>query len=202
MAFIPVADTAEVVVTYTYPGNKLVKNVYNVREASIVSWDPTTLNLLLDTFENWITTEHFQTYAQQVPCTNLSARDLTVVDSYVVERAMSTPGAKASPPLPANVTWAVKAVTGLAGRSFRGRSYFIGLTEADVTDNTVAQAVADSVIDSYNYLMGQLSFGSRNMVVVSRYTGGAPRVTGVATDITSWQYIDRRVDTQRRRLNA
>jgi hypothetical protein len=174
--------------------------VYNVREGSILVWDPTTLNLLIDTFESWVQAEFFINYASTVSLVSILARDLSVVDSFVVERAESVPGAVASAAMPANVTWAVKAVTGLAGRSFRGRSYFVGLAEGDVTENTVNLTRADSIITGYDELMGNLSFGSRQMVVVSRVSLGVPRVTGVATDITEWLYTDRQVDTQRRRL--
>jgi len=195
-------DTAEVVMTYNVGDGRLSKNVFNVREGSILEWDPTTLNLLIDTFEDW--EENTAKSLRSTSCilTGISARNMTEEDSYIVERPLTIAGTVGNPILPANVTFCLKGGTGLAGRSFRSRHYWIGMCENQVVGQTVELSLANGALAAIEQLATDLSFGSRNLVVVSRYHDNAPRETAVITDITSWSYTDRIVDTQRRRLHG
>lgn len=200
MAFIPVPDTAEVVMTYTLSGGAQVKNVYNVREASILTWDTTQLNALVDEFVAWETDEARAIRSNGCTLTTVTARDLTEADSFVVERAVSVAGQVVSPLMPANVTFCVKSTTGLAGRTHRGRTYWVGLAEGQVTNDFVVSTTRDAIRDALNALGTALQALGWALVVVSRQIDNLPRTTGLATDITEWLYIDSRVDTQRRRL--
>lgn len=200
MAFIPVPDTAEVVLTYTGPSGNFLKNVINVREATLVSWTPALLQGVIDIFQAWHNSSAKTRQSNQLLLTSILARDLSVVDSYVVEETMSVPGSIASPMMPANVTFCVKGLTGFAGRSFRGRTYWVGLAESMVSGDFVLGTDADAIVGSMNVLRTTLNTQGITTVVVSRQTGGVPRATGVATDIINYAKTDNRVDTQRRRL--
>jgi hypothetical protein len=203
MGFVPVPDVAEVVMEYTLLGGNKAVNVFNVREAMITSWTQAILDDLIDIFSAWETNTARALRSNQVILTGIRARDMTEQNGLVVERAVSITGTIASAAMPANVTLAIKANTGFAGRSFRGRSYWIGLTEANVTGDFVATTAGNQIVAGMNTLrtniQGSLLLTAR-MVVVSRVANGAPRQTGIATDITSWSLNDYRVDTQRRRL--
>jgi hypothetical protein len=200
MPFIPVPDTAEVVLTFTGPNGNFMKNVINVREATLVSWTPALLQGVIDLVQNWHNTTAKLRQSNQISLVSILARDLNTVDSFVVEETMTVVGSVASPAMPANVTFCVKGLTGLAGRSFRSRTYWIGLAESMVAGDFVATVDADAIVAAMNTLRANLNTQGINPVVVSRFTNGAPRVTGVATDISNYAKTDNRVDTQRRRL--
>lgn len=200
MAFIPVPATAEFVLSFTGPNGNIMKNVLNIREATLVDWTPTLLQGVIDLLQSWHSTTADTWQSNQVALTNILGRDLSAPDSYVVEENMNQAGASATPVLPANVTFCVKALTGFAGRSFRGRLYWIGLYEGGVAGDFVADVTATGIVAAMNTLRTQLNTQGMTPVVVSRVSNGVPRVTGVATDIISYSKTDNRVDTQRRRL--
>lgn len=109
--------------------------------------------------------------------------------------------------LPMNVSFSVGFNTAQRGRSFRGRNFFIGLAESQVTGNQVNGGVIAAIVDAYELLLGSpfTDFGAWS--VASRFSGvdpttgkPIPRVTGIATPIISVSASDSIVDSQRRRL--
>lgn len=103
--------------------------------------------------------------------------------------------------MPNNVSFAIKFGTGLAGRSYRGRFYHIGFSEAMVADNVIITGNANQIRDAFPTLAGDLGAVGLEHVVVSKQLNGVPRTVGVATKITTYSYTDLRVDTQRKRLS-
>jgi hypothetical protein len=110
-------------------------------------------------------------------------------------------------PLPNNVTLTVSFRTANRGRSFRGRNYVVGLGETQVAGNTVAPSVITAFDGIYSQLLASPVAAIATWVVVSRFSGvdpvtkePIPRVTGIATPITSVTVVDNVVDSQRRRL--
>jgi len=112
----------------------------------------------------------------------------------------SDPGEIASPSMPGNVAFAVKFETGHTGRSARGRNFVSGLTEAAVTGNFLSEAYADAFRDAYISIGTALNAGGYPQVVVSRYSGGVKRTTGLTLPVTVISYSDLAVDSQRGRL--
>lgn len=202
MAFIPIEDVAEVVMSYRFPGGNVAKNVFNVREAGLGGWDAASLTSLTDTFIDWETNTAKTLRSNQVVCFSVAARDLSTQAGAVIERGVNIVGAANNFMLPAQVTLAVKSVTGFAGRSFRGRHYWIGLWETSVSGDFVDTTVANNIVAALNTLRTLLPNGTptSRLVVASRYANGQPRAAGVANDILTYQLVDNRVDTQRRRL--
>ena len=202
MAFIPIEDVAEVIMSYRFPGGNVAKNVFNVREAGLGGWDAASLTSLTDEFIAWETDTAKLSRSNEVTCFNVTARDLSTQAGAVIERGVNIVGAATNPMLPAQVTLAVKAVTGFAGRSFRGRHYWIGLWETSVVGDFVISAAATGIVAALNTLRTALPNGTptARLVVASRYANGQPRAAGIANDILTYQLVDNRVDTQRRRL--
>lgn len=110
-------------------------------------------------------------------------------------------GGQTSPTLPANNSFAIKFQTGFTGRSARGRNYVTALTEGDVTTNFLSTTRANAIRDAYISIATALNAGGYPHVVVSRYTGGAKRTTGLTLPVTVIAYSDLRVDSQRGRLS-
>jgi len=108
-------------------------------------------------------------------------------------------GAQTSPGLPGHTTLVMTHRTALRGRSFRGRTYMPGLTEDGVVGNTVEAARSLALGTAFNDFMADVTGAGYVFVIASRYTGNAPRVTGLATPVTSSGFRDNIVDSQRRR---
>ena len=66
---------------------------------------------------------------------------------------MPLPGALDTPRLPMNVTVAVKWTTGMRGRSFRGRTYHVGLFDGCVQNDTVKPDTLGALVTGYTALL-------------------------------------------------
>ena len=129
-------------------------------------------------------------------------KDLTTQNAPGIEytAGMPLPGDRNAPILPMNVTAAVKLLTGLRGRSYRGRLYYVGLCESDVTGDKVNGDVVVDILGRYETLLAvKYAPNDGDWVVVSRWSGLAPRPAGVTTVITGFG-MDEVIDSQRRRL--
>jgi hypothetical protein len=103
----------------------------------------------------------------------------------------------------ANVAFCIKRLSGLTGRSARGRIYLPGLsTGMFVSVNHVSTTYANALVTTMNGITEAALLVGWTPVIVSRYTGGVKRTHGVTFPITSWSYTDTRVDTQRGRLTT
>lgn len=203
MPFIPIAGGAEVVLTCkNISTGNIMKNVFGVKNRLAPTWGTTELNTLLGVVNAWWTATVKPLVSNEIALINTLARDLHVEDSFFVENVVNVPGTLVSPAMPANVTLAVKFLTGLAGRSNRGRQYWIGLAESQVAGDFVLPTPGAAIAAAYNTLKTNLTAGTNgDLAVLSRYHNGAPRTIGVATLVTAIGTTDLRVDTQRRRLN-
>lgn len=114
-----------------------------------------------------------------------------------------TVGTMGGAPLPNVNTLAIKFTTNRRGRSYTGRNYWPGLSEAVVTGNVVSDDLADAIVALYSQLIVWLPDDfppGWTWSVLSRYTGGEPRIVGEEEPITAVSTTDRIIDTQRRRL--
>lgn len=200
MAFIPVPNVAEVAVHYLYNGEEAV-NVFHVEfPAPPTSGD---LNAACQAIRDWWANSLQANVTNLVSMEFMTARDLTVSNgvSIIYNDGLPISGGAVVPSLPSNVTLAVKWGTGLAGRSFRGRTYHVGLGESQVNQNTIDSGTLTNYRNGYTDLITDITVSGGVLVVVSRYSNNAPRVTGIATPITT-ATIEPTVDTQRRRLRS
>ena len=110
-------------------------------------------------------------------------------------------GGNATVALPGGTTTAAKHATGVRGRSFRGRSYVVGLAQNDVASGLVVVARRDAIQAAFNTLRTNLAADAAGdqLVVVSFMENGVWRAQGVATPVVS-SSAHQNVDSQRRRL--
>lgn len=145
--------------------------------------------------------------------------DITTLDITVRAVEPSTPAAYVytTPPLPAGAVtvgsagdllppqaaWVVKWSTGLAGRSYRGRTYFSGLSEGLQASGVWTSAnvtFMDTNLTAFlaRYRKTAGVNGDWGLVVISRVNNGVVRPTPIGTEITG--FTSRTiVYTQRRR---
>lgn len=130
-------------------------------------------------------------------------RHLGTANPYTATVADSAPqfGDKTSPALPNNVTICASLRSDLAGRSYRGRTYLIGLTEGDVAVNAVTPAELTAWADAIVDMAAAIELAAEVFwVILSLFSNGVPRVTGNVRGVDTVLFTNSTVDSQRRRL--
>jgi hypothetical protein len=199
MPFVPIPSTIRVEVVYSWDG-QICENVFHVSTPNAIN--EAELDAVQEIFKDWYETYLSTTQSQTVSLVKYIVLDAS--DQYGVAKEYP-PGLvyqgsiSTTPSLPNNVTFALRWNTGLRGRSFRGRTYHVGLVEGLVTQNAVNNDSLVSIVGSYGELLDMLDASSRSLVVASKFQGNAPRTTGLATPIVTVT-ADGVIDSQRRRL--
>ena len=152
------------------------------------------------------------TLRPSVPTTlSWQGADLTAMDSpgspfLAYNNSGTLAGSGVGGLYPPQVTVCVSLRTGLSGRSYRGRLYFIGLGTGNViTGGLITQATATALANNFNTLRTAMVTAGYALCVLSLYSGKdsngkkIPRAAGIATPVTTIA-VGLRVDTQRRRL--
>jgi len=200
MAFVPVPQVMKVVPEYVYPGGNFAYNTFYVAAESEVVLG--SLEDVVGAVDGWFSEFADLFVANTVKLTRITATDLTEAGGlqYTLDLGAGVPGANVGAVLPANVTIATSFRTGFSGRSNRGRSYWVGLTEGMVTGDFVLDVQAEGIRQAWADLGAALTTLSYTHVVVSYVSNGVPRVTPQIRPVTEYLMVDTRVDTQRRRL--
>lgn len=200
MAFIPVEDVAKLVMGGTLNGVSVSNTFWFYRAAG---WSAISLGDLNDwAIDAWT---EFLLPIQNSAVTMVQAQSYDMQNSFGATIITAFPGSTvggvtATPSLPPNVTLAVKLATAQRGRSGRGRVYFYGLSEGDVSGKTMTGSGAAVVAQAYEDFCTLISTSmTATHGIVSFYTNGAARPEGLFQVVTSYT-ADSRVDTQRRRL--
>lgn len=199
MTFVPFANTAQIEMVFSQSG-QIVENVFHVEKGS--PYDADDLAIAAATFVDWWDTEMQALIPDNVSLNVVRARALDTESGVAIEYTTSLPlvGGNGSNTMPNNVTFAIKWSTGLAGRSYRGRTYHIGVEPSNLVDpNHLSSSAVTGFTAAYSALLTSFTDPDEHLVVASRVNGGAPRVTGVTTEITA-ATINPTLDSQRRRL--
>jgi len=188
---------------YTLHGQTIENVMYFRYEGNPAESDLITLATNLAA---WWADEVAPFLTSQIALTRVDVTELTDATSPVGSFVAPTPipGGLGSQSLPANAALCLSFRTAGRGRSSRGRNYVAGISEDDHQESLIDLTVADGLRDAYatvnGYLQTNILENPPIHVVVSRYTGGSPRVTGLSQPVTNVIYVDRVVDGQRRRL--
>lgn len=202
MAFIAVPNAAMVEIRQTYFGQQIENTLYFEFPSAP---NPTDLQGLADDIDTWFTSQvlsvglvstlvYNETYVTDLA----TATSPTAVSTV---NAGDTGSDNVSAGMPGNVTICMSIRTSSRGRSSRGRNYISGIAEGAVTGNQFSSTLAASLTAAYEQLITTPPTGW-SWVVVSRYSNGAPRATGLKIPVTSVGVVDLNVDSQRRRLTG
>lgn len=199
MPFIPVPNTVQVNVVYLMDDQEVENTLYYEKSTGV---DATDLASLVETLNAFIVSELIPFLGNTIQLIRLVGVLLDAADSllYVSTTGLPVSGGAAGAAAPNNVALCMSLRTGTRGRSFRGRNFIPGIPKDLITENTVGSGSVTAYEEAYNGLIGVAGDDGWQQVVVSRFSGGAPRVTGVTTPITAAFVVDPTVDSQRRRL--
>ncbi len=200
--FIPAANTAELRAIFDTPGGKAM-NVTNWRKAT--PFDKDDLAALIDAYVTAWDAQFSPLQSTAVEMTRVIATDINSENSFQVDRApaISVQGGLAEAPAPNNVTVATKFTTGHAGRSYRGRSYFIGMTDGQHTADQLEAGLADSITSAWTDLVGAIhdSDLGADLVIVSYCSDGAWRTDALVNPVTDIS-TENTIDSMRTRLSG
>jgi hypothetical protein len=198
MAFVPVVNAARVEMVFDQEG-QICENVFHVRGSS--PFDYTSLALLAATFKDWHDINLKTIQVTTCALFKILATALDAEDAPSLEYTTGLPviGTGGSDPLPMNVTVAVKWLTGFRGRSFRGRSYHVGMSRSDTLFSLMNAASIAPFEAAYNALIALITVPGQDLVVVSYVHNKLPRVEPLCTPIVG-AFVEITLDSQRRRL--
>lgn len=202
MAFVPCPGIAELAVV-SIVGDVEATNVFHMDFAQVTPLTALDLeNAAADISAAFVS--HLEVpLSSDVGVLEVRARDLTVqFGAGIVYPVAGNGGSGAATPLPPGSAVVVTWTTGIVGRSFRGRSYLMGLPEGLVDEEgRIAGATHTALGTGATAFIGALDPGALSgaqLCVTSKFHNGAPRATGVSTPITNRQ-VRIHIHSQRRR---
>jgi hypothetical protein len=203
MAFVPLPNTIQANMRFTLDG-EAVENVfhYTVSPAFDLDFATAADELGGELVAAWNTNMKAKVNDEMI-LTEVYLTDQEVQNGEALVYTTGLPltgTVTAQDMLPANCAIVVTKLTAARGRSFRGRTYLCGYSENNqassrwegvyLTDAlTYMESIREPAGATYSFFMA----------VASRFSEGAPRVTGVLTPVTSFR-ADAVVASQRRRL--
>jgi len=202
----PVPDGIRVVMKFTIAGQQC-RNVFHVR--SDVTIDEALLTTCAATFKNaWI--DRLQGFTNALLTFDaVEVTDISVVGGSGIEYTTGLPqtGNTSLAALPNNVTVATKLTTGHVGRSYRGRSYFNGMGQLQLSTDKqhINPDVASQIALFFADLLENLPTDGLHLGIASLYSGvdsdgkPIPRTAPFITDVIGAS-TNLTVDSQRRRL--
>lgn len=198
--FQPVPDTASIELIYEINGGK-AENVFHVKKDT--PFTAIDLVAAAGIFNTWWNAYLKPQQSNDVTLSKIVCKALDTDSSPAIEFTSGLPdtGAINDVAAPGNVTLAVKWSSGLAGRSYRGRTFHIGLCVTQLMRDHVGTTLQEALHDAYVALLDAVSGGDLTLVVVSRFHNNARRTTAVTTPITGVS-VESTLDSQRRRLSG
>jgi len=199
MAFQSVPNCAEVVIR-GLALTKPIANVVGFRFGTLpVEAD---LQQLADTVDAWVGTDYLPLTSNQTTYLVTNARGLTFENDVEAFAATATgPGTQSGSAMPANATLCLTLRTGKTGRSARGRFYAWPFSSSVLVDaQNVLPAYGTALATALNHLKTLAAVDGWQMVVISRFTLGAQRPTGITFAVTAIESRNTLVDSQRGRL--
>jgi len=198
MSFIPFNNTVQLESVYRWEG-QIVENVFNYQTNTV----PTAGNMdalaavwrgLWELYIRPLQSSAVQ--LQSIKVTSLHAQNGPAIE-YTTGLPLSGQGTSAA--VPNNVAVVVKWITANRGRSYRGRTYHLGIPQGSVTGSVLTTGYRTSLVQAYSNFVLLGTTPTWTLSVASRYSNGQPRTNGVITPINALS-INPTVDSQRRRL--
>lgn len=200
MAFQKVPETADVSVIHTCNG-VTVQN--SVAARKVGGYNTADLSSLANIVDQYYAANVLPYLSAALIYVKTEVRGLDDINDQVVENVDGSGfGGIASNPLPNNVSYVIKRLSGLTGRSARGRLYIPGIPEnARQTDeNYITSAFNISMVGGWDSIRSAIGAVGWVPVIVSRYSEGVKRAEGVTFVWNATSNTDLRLDTRRGRL--
>jgi hypothetical protein len=199
MAFQPVPDTARFAVVHQSGVGDSVVNVLYFRRAG--AWGLPELEAAAQQLATVWVNDVMPHLSVETSLRRIQARGERVQDDVSFEFVLTTPvaGGRPGEAVPFQCAFCVTHLTGLVGRSNRGRTYFGYIAEADNNNGLLAVARANALRDGLGSVRNILGNAGWTHVVVSRVRNKVKLPVAVTVPVIGYKYTDLIIDTQRRR---
>lgn len=202
MPSITAVNVARVVMEYTNGTLEKMQNSYYVK--NVAAWSVADLEALVEAFSVWEETRASLERTSDVRLIRVTATDLTSLTSNRVDDILAAPviGQRTSPTLPANATFALKANIGERGKGRNGRTFWVGLAEDQVTNQSINTVNADNMVTAMNDLITDIdtALPGAQLGIIHTTHNGVPIEPAEFSETQSYNYTDLTVDSQRDRL--
>jgi hypothetical protein len=214
--FVPALNTLECALHFTDVNGDDEVNTFWVKNST--AWTPTTMHDITQAFWTWQydgdSTHSYADYqADTTYMESVSARDMTTQHGFsLIDQGGGARAGKGSAVMvPAGLTKSITSRSGLAGKSYRGRTFVCGMDTSFIPDPENGQVdvtILGELILAFTPLIADITaaLATATLVVASRYyqpggpnTPTVPRATAVLTPILSFGYNGNNYDFQRRR---
>jgi hypothetical protein len=182
--------------------SQLIENTLWFEES--LPWNAGTIATQCEVLHDWVVAELFPALSANLVLREVFGTSMESDSAPTGSFVPAVPPAGDSPAisLPGGSAFGITFRTGNRGRSFRGRNYIPGIPDTERVGNQVTSGFANTMQAAYQQLTGLIPEMLGTWVVVSRFSGGLPRVTGVTTPVVQAAYHDLNLDSQRRRLTG
>jgi len=200
MAFIPVPDVVQCRLNFQDNTGTVAQNVLYVKTSSV----PTLADMedIGGLFHTWALDALMPSVTANWTILGIIMRSMSEEEGIETNYVTGFPivGSAAGDAAPNNVSYTVTWSTGLVGRSARGRSYGLGVANADVANGKTLTDGARAFFQAkWEALRIGLESGGHALQVVSFVDAGVPRTVGRALPVLATN-VRFPVATQRRRL--
>lgn len=199
MAFQPVPDTARFAVVHQSGVGDFVVNVLYFRRTG--PWGLPELEAAAQTLATVWVNDVMIHLSTEVSLRRIQARGERAQDDVSFEFVLPSPvaGSRPGEAVPFQCAFCVTHLTGLAGRSNRGRTYFGYISEGDNNNGLLAVARANGLRNGLVSVRNVMSNAGWTHVVVSRVRNKVRLPVAVTIPVIGYKYTDLIIDTQRRR---
>lgn len=189
-------DTLQINVYGHDAANNLLLNVFHVNTPTTPTLADceAVANLVVD----WVDGGYNNCYAETTSSDRVVVTDVSAINSWQAEQIVTAAGQLVGAPLSSNDTLAVKKSTGRRGRPYRGDWYVWAPTSSQIElldGNLFLESYRDTCVSQLNILRTTLEAEGYLLVVASE-------ATGETTVVRTFVAVDRKVDSQRRRLSG
>jgi hypothetical protein len=199
MAFQPVPDVARfAVIQNSWVGGEIINVLYFRRQGA---WGLQELEAAAQQLATIWVNDVMPHLSAEASLRRVQARGERVQDDVSIEFVLQSPvlGGRTGDALPLQCAFCVTHLTGLVGRSNRGRTFFGLLSELDSVNGLLAVARANALRDALNSMRNIMFNAGWTHVVVSRVRNKTRLPVAVTVPVIGYRYKDLIVDTQRRR---
>jgi hypothetical protein len=199
MAFQPVPDTARfAVIQNSWVGDEIINVLYFRRQGA---WGLSELEAAAQQLATIWVNDVMPHLSMEASLRGVQARGERVQDDVSFEFVLQSPvrGGRSGDALPFQCAFCVTHITGLVGRSNRGRTFFGLLSELDSMNGLFAVARANALRDSLSSMRNIMGNAGWTHVVVSRIRNKVRLPVAVTVPVIGYRYKDLIIDTQRRR---
>jgi len=199
MAFQPVPETARFAIVHQSGVGDEVVNVLYFRRPG--TWALPDLEAAAQQLATVWANDVMIHLSSETRLQRIQARGERVQDDVSFEYVLPSPvaGSRPGEAVPFQCAFCITHLTGLVGRSNRGRTYFGYIAEADNNNGLLSVARANGLrngLASVRLIMGNAGW---THVVVSRVRNKVRLPVAVTVDVIGYKYTDLIIDTQRRR---